>query len=337
VSALLAGERTPVLGPAGIGKSTICLQALHEPRVAKRFGARRYFVRCDACTSAKALLAQLGADLKLKASPDLSAKVQRHLADAPAALVLDNLETPWDQEQLQTEEVLKQLSSIESLALIGTIRGSSRPLGVAWCDALQVTPLSGDDAKRLFLAIAGAKHEHDVHLSWLLGALDGMPLAIELMAHAAEVEPDLESVWRRWQAERSEMLKRGKGDQRLLNFAVSLELSITSPRMTDSARRLLTMLGLLPNGIARGDLNTLLPDCGHAAGATLRQVALAFDETGRLRCLAPIREHVSAFHPPSADDFIILATYHHEQLKYIPKKRATSLNQLLRCKNELTK
>lgn len=309
VSALLTGEPTPVLGPAGIGKSTICLQALHDPRVAERFGARRYFVRCDAATSAEALLAQIGVDLSLEAGLHLSAKVQRHLAEAPAVLVLDNLETPWDQEQLETEEVLKELSGIESLALAATIRGSSRPLGVAWRDALQIAPLSGDDPKRLFLAIAGAKHEKDPHLSRLLVALDGMPLAIELMAHAAEAEPDLEGVWRRWNEQRTEVLKRGKGDNRLLSLGVSLELSIASARMDDSARRLLSMLALLPNGIARRDINTLLPGCGDAAGAILRKLALAFDEAGILRCLAPIREYIASSHPPSLDDYDTLLTH----------------------------
>ena len=180
---------------------------------------------------------------------------------------------------------------------------------MAWRDALQATPLSGDDPRRLFLAIAGASHENDAHLSRLLAALDGMPLAIELLAHAAEAEPDLQSVWRRWQTERSEMLKRGKGDQRLLSLAVSLELSIAGPRMSDPARRLLALLGLLPNGIARGDVNTLLPGCGHAAVATLRHAALAFDEAGRIRCLAPIREYIAASYPPSRADYMNLLDY----------------------------
>ena len=134
VSALLAGERTPVLGPAGIGKSTICLQALHDPRVAERFGARRYFIRCDAALTAEALLAQIGTDLCLQAGPGLSARVLRHLAGAPAALTLDNLETPWDQEQLETEEVLKQLSGIENVALARKIHealaGADQAVGI---------------------------------------------------------------------------------------------------------------------------------------------------------------------------------------------------------------
>jgi hypothetical protein len=109
------------------------------------------------------------------------------------------------------------------------------------------------------------------------------------------------------------MLKRGASENRLLNLGASLELSIKGPRMTDPARRLLSLLGLLPDGIACGDLEKLLPGAGNAAAATLRQVALALDEARRLRMLAPIREHVSAHHPPPPED-LATAVDHYSRL-----------------------
>ena len=39
-----------------MGKSTVCLVALHAAPVAERFGSRRWFVRCDGVTDAATLL-----------------------------------------------------------------------------------------------------------------------------------------------------------------------------------------------------------------------------------------------------------------------------------------
>jgi tetratricopeptide (TPR) repeat protein len=302
VGALLAGEPTPVLGPAGIGKSTVCLQALHDPRVAGRFGVRRYFVRLDGAATAKDLLATVAAVLGIPVGQAGIGNVIAHLADSPAALALDNLETPWEAETLETEALLAQLAAAPGSSLAVTLRRGHQPGGVGWREPIEVKPLGRDDAKRVFLAIAGSKHGGDALLGELLTALDGVPLAIELLAYPAQAEPDLDGLWQRWQTERTAMLRRGQADHRLLNLAVSLELSVAGPSMTDAARRLLSLLGLLPDGIVRTDLETLLPGFGNAAAATLRQVALAFDEARRLRTLAPVREHVAAHHPPAPED-----------------------------------
>jgi tetratricopeptide (TPR) repeat protein len=73
--------------------------------------------------------------------------------------------------------------------------------------------------------------------------------------------------------------------------------------MTEKARRLLALLGILPDGIRREDLGQLLPPDGVDAAATLRQVGgLTFDEGRRLRVLAPVRDYLAANHAPRPED-----------------------------------
>jgi tetratricopeptide (TPR) repeat protein len=304
VATLLADktEPTPILGPAGIGKSTITLVALSHPDVAKRYGARRYFIRCDAVRTREAFAAAIATALGLPIGPQVEVAVLTELASAPAALAIDNAETPWEADTLRVEELFAQLAAIPGLALIASLRGYSRPMGVRWRQAIEPRSLPLKDARKVFLAIAGQQFADDPDLDRLLLALDGVPLAISLMANAAEGQPDLADTWARWERERTKMLQRAGGTDRLLNIEVSYEISIQGPRMTEEARRLLSILGFLPGGVARGDIEAVFPAHGTPAAMVLRQVGLAFDEAYRLRLLAPLREYVQRAHLPHADD-----------------------------------
>jgi tetratricopeptide (TPR) repeat protein len=159
------------------------------------------------------------------------------------------------------------------------------------------------DGRRVFLAVAGQRFAKDPHLDELVVAQDGVPLAIELLAYLADAETNLAGLWRRWQAKRVALLRRGSANSPQLSAEVSFQLSITGPRMTTNARRLLSLLALLPDGVAHQDLDLLLPEEGEDAAATLRRVGLAFDEGPRLRMLQPIRDHTRKHHPPEPDDF----------------------------------
>ena len=318
VQAWLATPPGPVavLGAPGIGKSTICLAALHDDRVARQFGDRRWFIRCDGVTSAGELLSGLAAALGVigDGPPGNAAeRVRAALEAGPAVVVLDNFETPWTADPLPTEELLRMIAAIPQAAVAVTSRGTGRPAGLRWQDFAMLSPLPLADARRLFVAVAGPGLAADPQLDELLAGLDGVPLAVELMGYAAQGQPDLAEVAQRWQAERTGMLARLGGARRELSVAVSVEASVTAPLMTAPAARLLSLLGVLPDGIAREDLAALLPEDGLAADAVLRQHGLAFGEGDRLRTLAPVREHVAAAHPPDPGD-LDGAVSHYAQL-----------------------
>jgi tetratricopeptide (TPR) repeat protein len=295
---------TPVLGPAGVGKSTVCLTALYDQRVVERYGERRYFVRCNAAESGEAVLAEVAGTLGLSVGPDLQGQALTHLAETPAVLVLDNAETPWwaDPEGTEGQEgILATLAAVPGLALVVSLRGRQRPFGLAWRDAIDVAPLATPEARKVFLAVAGQSFQGDPHLDLLVGAQDGLPLTTTLLAYQAEGEPSLEGLWHRWTERRVALLKRGAGGSKM-SVEASFDLSINSERMTNEARRLLSLLGVLPEGIAHDDLDILQPDTGPEAATTLRKVGLAFDEGSRLRLLQPIRDHVQVAHVPRPDD-----------------------------------
>jgi tetratricopeptide (TPR) repeat protein len=234
------------------------------------------------------------------------------LGAGPGVVVLDNFETPWAADPLPVEELLRMLGAVPGAAVAVSSRGTGRPAGLRWRDFAMLSPLPMADARRLFLTVAGPGFAADSRLDELLAGLDGVPLAVELMGYAAQGQP-LDQVAQRWRQERTGMLARMGGARRELSVAVSVEASITAPLMTGPARRLLSLLGVLPDGTGRDDLTALLPEAGLAAAAVLRQLGLAFDEGSRLRTLAPVREHVAAAHPPEPAD-LARAVGHYAQL-----------------------
>lgn len=293
----------PVLGPAGAGKTTITLAALHEGRVAERFGRRRWFIRCDGATGRDSLVGAIARTVCPDAVPPLEPKVFSVLEAAPAVLALDNFETPWERETTEVEELLSELAAIPGLALAVALRGGQRPFGPSWREAIHAGPLDHESARSGFLAVAGERFQDDPDLYPLLLDLDGLALAVVLLASQAEGEPDLSMLRLRWQEQRTALLRRAGAKERQQSLEVSLELSIDSPRMTEESRRLLSILSLLPEGVAREDLAALLPRHGIEAASVLRKVGLAFDQGSRLRMLAPVREYVRLSQPAGGGDF----------------------------------
>jgi tetratricopeptide (TPR) repeat protein len=307
-----------VVGGAGMGKSTITLEALHDPRIRARFGARRFFVRCDGAKSRGSLAEEIARTLGLKpqGSISLESQICSWLESSPVLLVLDNAESPWEvpAETSRVEELFGILAGVSGLALAVSLRGEQFPAGVRWEKRIRVGPLSPQAAREVFQEIVGEDFVAEPEaLDLLLRELGYWPLPVSLLAHQAQSEPNLDSLTRRWRNERTQVLARGGGQDKLTSLTASLEVSFGSPRLTEGARRLLGFLGILPDGISPEDLPALLPGEGEEAAARLRQVGLTLRSDSRLRALAPVREWLAAAHPPEAADFQ-RAVHHYVEL-----------------------
>ncbi len=300
VQTLLAARPACLLGPGGVGKSTVSLRALHDERVVEKFGERRYFVYCEAANSRNELMQAIARDTGVTPGEHLEARLWQHLERAPAALTLDNFETPWEQDAGAVEELLAQLAALPRLALVASIRGRKRPQDLDWGLHTEIAPLDAAAARAVFLQYAGAALAGDPDLDALVAEQDGLPLALRLLGAQAQGAPNLNLLRRAWEAKRSELLQAGAADHKNLSLAVSAELSVA--KLTPAALRLLSLLALLPGGAAEAQLPALLPDDTFAAARDLRQSGLAYDADGRLRLLRPVRDHVLRRHPPEVED-----------------------------------
>jgi tetratricopeptide (TPR) repeat protein len=293
-----------VLGGPGIGKTTLSLAVLHRPEVVKRFGARRLFARLDSATSGAAALGVLAGAAGLLPGADLRAALCMWLAEAPALVVLDNIETPHDADREGTEALIGMLAEVPDVAVLASRRGTLRPAGAAW-KSLQLKPLSPPLDVELFCTLAPEHAAQRAVVAMLVAPLGGVPLAIALLAHAAQGN-DLANLRAEQRTRRTAALAQG-GTDKHASWAACVDVSFRSSRMTDDAARLTRVLARLPEGAAAEDLPQLLSGAASAsapsAARVLVHVGLAYFENGRLRMLPPLRDHVAAAHPAEAIDY----------------------------------
>ena len=310
VAALLSGaspNAVLVLGPGGIGKTTLTQAAATDPRIIARFGARRWFVELETAvdrdTFDAAILVALGLD---PARGFEAARVR--LAQEPSLLVLDNLESPWDKTLLPIEQRLSELAAIPGLVLLASFRGDEAVGGAHWSPRHTVRPLTGDDSRALFFDIAAQIPSDDPHLPDLLRELGGVPLAICLTARRAARHDNLTELWSQLLATGTAVAKLPGEEHRLTSVPRSIEFSLQSSRMKAPGLRLFRLLGQLPAGIADADRQSLLGAESMDAFDQILGVGLAMRDDFRLDLLPPVRDHARRAYPPPDGD---TAWFHH--------------------------
>ncbi|KZT51077.1 hypothetical protein CALCODRAFT_153190 [Calocera cornea HHB12733] len=302
VSALLTHEscHIPLLGTGGIGKTTIAAAVINTVAVHQKYGENIYYVRCECLLSQEGIQLALAAALGVNREHGTRAKLMAALASRSfVLLILDGIEAAWlSEDRTGVEQFLSALAGVRGLSLIITMRGALRPDGVDWIPGFEpVPPLSLDASRAIWMQISG---HTDERLADLLRGLDGLPLAINLMAHRGQnMSPTL--LVDTYTRIKTSLLTRGQ-PTRLTSLQFSIELSLNSPSMKSApnALRLLSLMCLLPDGIAMAKLDHMLPSmqCATEAALVLIEAALVLSEAEHLRVLSPIRDFVLEKYPP---------------------------------------
>ncbi|KAJ7715553.1 hypothetical protein B0H16DRAFT_1701655 [Mycena metata] len=313
--------RIAILGAGGMGKTSLAQTVLHHEEIVIKYQGNRFFVACDTAASKVELAGLIGAHLGMKSGNDLTQAVLYRLAEGPPTLlILDNLETVWEpaESRKEVEEFLSLLTDIASLALMSkiTMRGAERPSKVQWTRPFlpSLEPLAQEAARKVFIAIAEDRHPME-EIDQVLSLTDNMPLSINLLAHAVDVEGTT-AILSRWQREHTSVIS--EGCDRRSNLESSILLSLESPRITSTphSQELLSLLSILPDGLSDVELKQSkfaiqdILDCKRA----LLRTALAYtDDHKRLKALVPIREYMAKFRPPT-DEMIGPLFKHFQEL-----------------------
>ncbi|KAJ7719677.1 P-loop containing nucleoside triphosphate hydrolase protein, partial [Mycena metata] len=297
--------RIAILGAGGMGKTSLAQAALHHEEIVIKYQGNRLFVACDTAASKVELAGLIGAHLGIKPGKDLTQAVLHHLSEeSPTFLILDNLETVWEpvHSRKEVEEFLSLLTDIATLALIITMRGAERPSEVQWTQPflLPLAPLTQEAARKVFINIADDRHSMD-EIDQVLHLTDNMPLAINLLAHAVDME-GCTAILLRWQREHTSVISEGY--DRRSNLESSILLSLESPRITSTphSQELLSLLSILPDGLSDVELkksNFPIQDILECKGALVRTALAYVDDHQRLKALVPIREYMAKFLPPT--------------------------------------
>jgi len=273
-----------LLGPGGMGKTSIALAIIESPLVQAKFQEEhRVWVPCVEATSASLFLQVLYMSLRVQRQTDsVMSDILYELKSSkePYLLLLDNFETPWNTtnelDQKRVEEILHKLNQLSHVSILITMRGSHSPtIDVDWHS--ETVPATDKNACRCICQRINPRWNSDPDIDDLVDAVGCMPFAVTLMASRGR-----KSGWSagalldEWRQRGTDMWSHDGSLETGMNKSISLSVDSDFVRSDPDALYLLATLSMLPGGTARKNLIYWVPKEKLTSGAitTLSEAAL---------------------------------------------------------------
>jgi predicted ATPase/DNA-binding SARP family transcriptional activator len=266
-----------LVGPGGVGKTRLALEAAHA--VADRFPGGAVHVNLDGVEDAGVLVPEAAAALGVVAATaaELGEQLGHATLGAPALLVLDGFERFLE----DAGEVGHLLAAVSNLTVLATSRA---PLRLTAEHAYRVQPLAAQNAAALFRARARAVRadrridDEDAIIDAICARLDGLPLAIELAADRARLLP-LPALLERLE-HRLELLTGGPRDLPTRHQSLRATLEWSWEALDEPERKLLGRLTVFEGGASLEGAETV---CDGELGSIEALVSSLLDKSSLLR------------------------------------------------------
>ncbi|KAG1821490.1 hypothetical protein EV424DRAFT_1539061 [Suillus variegatus] len=337
-------EHIALIGPGGMGKSSLAKAILHEPLIVEKFADRRFFVAYDdldpSTITFETFMTHFAGALGIEITgADPLRQISTFLHSASALVVLDNAETFEEASALSALEkippAIAKIADIRGVILILTSRSRRNATDVLW-RTMDIPPLDLSSAERVFFQTYPRARCSDAEeeIKDLLRELDFHPLSINLLAHTARQNDwSPATLLKRWNDRHSAVLNPGKG--KLQNLSDTMQLSLNSPSIQglgEDGRRTLAIIAFLPQGLNDNLAGNLLPSLQQVDTIcdVLRMQSLVYRQDNFIKVLAPIRHYVQDSLPlPDSTRLREIRTFYYHTVQQCSKEQDGHANIII--------
>jgi hypothetical protein len=182
-------SRVCILGPGGMGKTSVSLAVVELSPVKERFpGGNCIWVPCIGATSESTFFEILYVHLQVPGDKQVTLDkiiFELNTSKEPRLLLLDNFETPWNapgETQKQVNDILCRLAMLSHVEIFVTMRGTYPPCDAIKWQTREIQPADERACHRIFHDI-NPSSKSDPDIGRLVAALWYMPFAVTLMAN----------------------------------------------------------------------------------------------------------------------------------------------------------